>query len=229
MTTTPEQRQAAALAEGRKAEAEGRPVIYIHGRPYADPGHDASAQQEPQADTSGRDRLRATVQGRRHVLPPAPKRPRTDRLDHTRHRLPQPQQRPAAPPRQAPSAPPGTRLGLSGLRPPPWTNRRRPRPAAGPPTRHRPRTAARSAPGPKRPRTDRLETAGRNAPPTAARSRSPRRPANAALRVDSRRGPRPTPANAGNPEALRPPAKRLDRLSLAQMQGRSAPNAAPCH
>ena len=54
MTTTPEQRQAAALAEGRKAEAEGRPVIYIHGRPYADPGHDASAQQEPQADTSGR-------------------------------------------------------------------------------------------------------------------------------------------------------------------------------
>lgn len=36
-------RQATALAEGRAAEAAGRPVIYIHGRPYADP---ASAPQE---------------------------------------------------------------------------------------------------------------------------------------------------------------------------------------
>lgn len=31
-------RQAEAAREGRAAEAEGRPVIYIHGRPYADPG-----------------------------------------------------------------------------------------------------------------------------------------------------------------------------------------------
>lgn len=31
-------RQAEAAREGRIAEAEGRPVIYIHGRPYADPG-----------------------------------------------------------------------------------------------------------------------------------------------------------------------------------------------
>jgi len=33
-----EQRQREALREGRRAEAAGLPVIYIHGRPYADPG-----------------------------------------------------------------------------------------------------------------------------------------------------------------------------------------------
>jgi len=29
--------QRAALEKGRRAEAAGQPVIYIHGRPYADP------------------------------------------------------------------------------------------------------------------------------------------------------------------------------------------------
>lgn len=33
-------RQREALREGRQAEDEGRPVIYIHGRPYADPADD---------------------------------------------------------------------------------------------------------------------------------------------------------------------------------------------
>lgn len=32
--------QREAVAEGRKAEREGRRVIYIHGQPYADPGDD---------------------------------------------------------------------------------------------------------------------------------------------------------------------------------------------
>lgn len=31
------ERQAEALAAGRRALAEGRPVIMVHGRPYADP------------------------------------------------------------------------------------------------------------------------------------------------------------------------------------------------
>lgn len=29
--------QAAAVKAGREAEAAGQPVIYIHGRPYAEP------------------------------------------------------------------------------------------------------------------------------------------------------------------------------------------------
>lgn len=33
-------RQAKAVREGRRAESAGRPVIYIHGRPYKDPGAD---------------------------------------------------------------------------------------------------------------------------------------------------------------------------------------------
>lgn len=38
MTPTDEQnRQRAALKAGREAEAAGLPVIYIHGRAYADP------------------------------------------------------------------------------------------------------------------------------------------------------------------------------------------------
>lgn len=36
-------RQRAAIKTGREAEAAGRRVIYIHGRPYADPGDDAEA------------------------------------------------------------------------------------------------------------------------------------------------------------------------------------------
>ena len=35
--------QAKAIAEGRQAEREGKPVIYIHGRPYADPANEASS------------------------------------------------------------------------------------------------------------------------------------------------------------------------------------------
>ena len=36
-------RQREALAEGRAAEVAGEPVIYIHGRPYADPAVDSFA------------------------------------------------------------------------------------------------------------------------------------------------------------------------------------------
>lgn len=46
MTATPEeQRQREALREGRRAEAAGLPVIYIHGRPYADPAADPPPQE----------------------------------------------------------------------------------------------------------------------------------------------------------------------------------------
>lgn len=37
-------KQADDITLGRQAEREGRAVIYIHGRPYADPAH----QQNPQ-------------------------------------------------------------------------------------------------------------------------------------------------------------------------------------
>lgn len=40
-------RQAAAAAAGRRAEAEGQAVIYIHGRPYADP--DANPQERTES------------------------------------------------------------------------------------------------------------------------------------------------------------------------------------
>lgn len=39
-------RQREASAEGRAAEKAGRSVIYIHGRPYADPAGEASAPIE---------------------------------------------------------------------------------------------------------------------------------------------------------------------------------------
>ena len=39
-------RQAEALADGRDALAEGRPVIWLHGRPYADP----AAEPRPETD-----------------------------------------------------------------------------------------------------------------------------------------------------------------------------------
>ncbi|SDE82587.1 hypothetical protein SAMN05421538_11236 [Paracoccus isoporae] len=39
-------RQREALAEGRAAEKAGQPVIYIHGRPYADPAGEAFASSE---------------------------------------------------------------------------------------------------------------------------------------------------------------------------------------
>ena len=42
-----EARQRDAVREGREAEAEGRPVIYVHGRPYADPGAEAPDPREP--------------------------------------------------------------------------------------------------------------------------------------------------------------------------------------
>lgn len=34
------ERQMRATRRGLRAERAGRPVIYIHGRPYADPDHD---------------------------------------------------------------------------------------------------------------------------------------------------------------------------------------------
>jgi len=43
--TADAKRQAEAVATGRRAEAEGRPVIYVHGRPYADPGDEEGRQQ----------------------------------------------------------------------------------------------------------------------------------------------------------------------------------------
>ncbi|SFA58328.1 hypothetical protein SAMN04487972_12020 [Paracoccus halophilus] len=40
------ERQREALAEGRAAEKAGQPVIYIHGRPYADPAGESFAPGE---------------------------------------------------------------------------------------------------------------------------------------------------------------------------------------
>ena len=49
MEDTPEgRRQAAALEEGREALRAHRPVIWVHGRPYADPAADpAPAPESP--------------------------------------------------------------------------------------------------------------------------------------------------------------------------------------
>lgn len=43
--TADQQQQAEALEAGRKAEAKGDPVIYIHGRPYADPATDPTPDE----------------------------------------------------------------------------------------------------------------------------------------------------------------------------------------
>jgi len=43
--TADQQQQAEALKAGRKAEAKGQPVIYIHGRPYADPATDPTPEE----------------------------------------------------------------------------------------------------------------------------------------------------------------------------------------
>ncbi len=51
-------RQREALAEGRAAEEAGQPVIYIHGRPYADPAGEFSPSSEgtrPPATLATRD------------------------------------------------------------------------------------------------------------------------------------------------------------------------------
>lgn len=52
------ERQREALAEGRAAEKAGQPVIYIHGRPYADPAGESSPSSEgtrPPATLATRD------------------------------------------------------------------------------------------------------------------------------------------------------------------------------
>lgn len=49
-----EARQAQAVREGREAEAEGRPVIYINGRPYADPGAEAPDAKPPRTPKEAR-------------------------------------------------------------------------------------------------------------------------------------------------------------------------------
>lgn len=49
-----EARQRDAVREGREAEAEGRPVIYIHGRPYADPGAEAPDPKPPRTPKEAR-------------------------------------------------------------------------------------------------------------------------------------------------------------------------------
>jgi len=46
--STEADRQAEAVAAGRRAEADGRPVIYVHGRPYADPGDEEGHQPAPE-------------------------------------------------------------------------------------------------------------------------------------------------------------------------------------
>lgn len=59
------ERQREALAEGRAAEKAGQPVIYIHGRPYADPagetfasGEDALRPAKLATRDSGHERLK---------------------------------------------------------------------------------------------------------------------------------------------------------------------------
>lgn len=41
--------QAAAIQKGRRAAAAGLPVIYIHGRPYADPAFDPPPETEQES------------------------------------------------------------------------------------------------------------------------------------------------------------------------------------
>jgi len=46
-TTHATSQQAAALKNGRRALAEGRPVIWIHGRAYQDPAADSTNEDRP--------------------------------------------------------------------------------------------------------------------------------------------------------------------------------------
>ena len=55
-----EARQRDAVREGRAAEAEGRPVIYVHGRPYADP---AAAPDPKPPRTPKEARAEAVAEG----------------------------------------------------------------------------------------------------------------------------------------------------------------------
>jgi hypothetical protein len=41
--------QRKALQQGRLDKAKGLPVIYIHGRPYADPAHDRSPEEQTES------------------------------------------------------------------------------------------------------------------------------------------------------------------------------------
>lgn len=50
-----EARQRDAVREGREAEAEGRPVIFVHGRPYADPGAEAPDPKPPRSPKAERE------------------------------------------------------------------------------------------------------------------------------------------------------------------------------
>lgn len=67
--------QREAKAEGRRAEREGRRVIYIHGEPYADPGDDeahgpaaaAPAESEAPKEEDWVARLRAEHEARREA------------------------------------------------------------------------------------------------------------------------------------------------------------------
>lgn len=49
-----EARQAEAARQGRAAEAEGAPVVYVHGRPYADPGAEAPEPKPPRTPKAAR-------------------------------------------------------------------------------------------------------------------------------------------------------------------------------
>lgn len=56
-------RQEEAAREGRAAEAEGQPVIYVHGRPYADPGAAASYDPEDRPRHTPNRREGAAIAG----------------------------------------------------------------------------------------------------------------------------------------------------------------------
>ncbi len=58
-----EARQRDAVREGREAEAEGRPVIYVHGRPYADPGAEAPDPKEARPLHAANRREGAAIAG----------------------------------------------------------------------------------------------------------------------------------------------------------------------
>lgn len=67
-------RQRKALAEGRAAETTGQPVIYIHGRPYADPAGKSFASNEgtrPGSKLAARDHRAVEVaEDHRHSVAP---------------------------------------------------------------------------------------------------------------------------------------------------------------
>lgn len=56
-------RQKEAAREGRAAESEGLPVIYVHGRPYADPGAEEATPGEARPHPAPNRREGAAIAG----------------------------------------------------------------------------------------------------------------------------------------------------------------------